>query len=105
VRRPQRKLNVLQQLTYLAILNVLLPVQVVTGALMWQSSRLPRLVQALGGLTSLPTVHMAAARLFVAFVIMHVYLTTTGSTPLSHIRSMMTGYDEEHPAESPHAAR
>ncbi|MBN1605412.1 MAG: cytochrome b/b6 domain-containing protein [Polyangiaceae bacterium] len=102
VRRPERKLNVLQQLTYLAILNVLLPVQVVTGALMWQASRIPGLVQTLGGLGTLATIHVAAAWLFVAFVIMHVYLATTGSTPLSHIRSMITGYDEEPEAELSH---
>ncbi len=105
VRRPERKLNILQQLTYLAILNVLLPVQVVTGALMWQSSRLPGLVQSLGGLGNLATVHVAAAWLFVAFVVMHVYLTTTGSTPLSHIRSMLTGYAEEPEPEPTHEIR
>jgi thiosulfate reductase cytochrome b subunit len=105
LRRPERKLNVLQQLTYLAILNVLLPLQVVTGALMWQASRLPGLVQALGGLGVLATLHVAAAWAFVAFVIVHVYLTTTGSTPLSHIRSMITGYDQEPEAEPSHAAQ
>ena len=30
---------------------------------------------------------------FGAFIVMHVYLTTTGSTPLAAIRAMMDGWD------------
>jgi thiosulfate reductase cytochrome b subunit len=30
------------------------------------------------------------------FLIVHVYLTTTGHTPLAHIRAMISGW-EEHP--------
>ena len=33
-------------------------------------------------------------RFFAAFVIMHVYLTTTGHTPMASIRAMITGWDE-----------
>jgi thiosulfate reductase cytochrome b subunit len=63
-------------------------------------------VTTLGGLGLIATVHVAAAWLFVAFTIMHIYLTTTGHTPLAHIRSMITGYEsapdkEEAPREAP----
>lgn len=94
-RRPGRKLNVLQQLTYLMILNLLLPIQIVTGVLLWEAARLPKLVERLGGLTAIAGVHVGAAWLFIAFIVMHVYLTTTGATPLAHIRSMITGCDED----------
>jgi thiosulfate reductase cytochrome b subunit len=105
-RGPEKKLNVLQQVTYLVILNVLLPVQVVTGVLLWQTPSLREWVTALGGLGLIASVHVAAAWLFVAFTIMHVYLTTTGHTPLAHLRSMITGYEsapheEEAPREAP----
>jgi thiosulfate reductase cytochrome b subunit len=92
-RGPEKKLNVLQQLTYLAILNVLLPLQVVSGALLWQAARIPTVIENLGGLSTIATIHVAAAWSFIAFIVMHVYLTTTGHTPLSHLRSMITGYD------------
>lgn len=95
VRQPGHKLNLLQQVTYLAILNVLLPLQLVTGILMWRAGTWPRLTQALGGLGAIATVHVAVAWLFVAFVIMHVYLTTTGHTPLAHIRAMIIGHEPE----------
>jgi thiosulfate reductase cytochrome b subunit len=93
VRGPEQKLNVLQQLTYLGILNVLLPAQLITGVLMWRASHWASLVDALGGLRMIATVHVGVAWLFVAFVIMHVYLTTTGHTPLAHIKAMIVGYD------------
>jgi thiosulfate reductase cytochrome b subunit len=94
-RRPGKKLNVLQQITYLMILNLLLPTQIVIGVLLWEAARLPMLVDSLGGLTVIASVHVAAAWLFIAFIVMHVYLTTTGSTPLAHIRSMITGCEED----------
>lgn len=93
-KTPNRKLNPLQQLTYLAILNVLLPLQVITGALMWGEQQWPDISAALGGLPFLAPLHALTAWFFAAFIVMHVYLTTTGHTPLANIRAMMLGWDE-----------
>ena len=95
VRQQGNKLNLLQQVTYLAILNVLLPLQLITGVLMWRAGNWPRLMDALGGLRSIATLHVGVAWLFVAFVIMHVYLTTTGHTPLAHIKAMIVGHESK----------
>ncbi len=89
------KLTVLQQVTYLGILNVLLPIQIATGVLIWKAPVWPRLVERVGGLGTLAAVHTLCAWMFAAFVVVHIYLTTTGRTPLSHLRTMMTGYDDE----------
>lgn len=91
---PQRKLNPLQQITYLALLNLLLPLQIATGILMWGAERWPLVDEALGGLGTLAPIHAAGAWLFSAFLIAHLYLTTTGHTPLSNIRAMLTGWDD-----------
>lgn len=93
-RTPQRRFNPLQQVTYLIILNVLLPLQMATGALMWGGQYWPRSVQFIGGLPVLGMVHTLGAWLFGSFAIMHVYLTTTGPTPLSHLKAMLTGYED-----------
>ena len=93
-RDPAHKLNQLQQVTYLAILNVLLPLQIITGASMWGAQRWPQIAAALGGLTFLAPLHALLAWLFAAFLLMHIYLTTTGHTPLSNIRAMIVGWDE-----------
>lgn len=86
------KLNPLQQVTYLVILNVLLPVQLVTGLLIWGAHRWPTLLSAVGGLPVLVPIHVLAAWFLLAFTIMHIYLTTTGETPWSNTRAMILGY-------------
>lgn len=100
-KTKDKRLNPLQKLTYLAILNLLLPLQVVTGVLMWGGQRWPELVASIGGLEPLALVHTVAAWLFGAFILMHAYLTTTaGPRWRSGVVGMITGYEEvEHPAE------
>jgi thiosulfate reductase cytochrome b subunit len=93
-KTPARKLNPLQQATYVAILNVLLPLQVVTGALMWGAQRWPELAARLGGLGVLGPAHSLVAWLFGAFVVAHVYLTTTGRAPLAGVDAMINGWED-----------
>lgn len=89
-----RKLNPLQQVTYVMVLNVLLPAQIITGALMWGAQRRPEVANALGGLPWLGPLHALVAWTFAAFIILHVYLTTTGPTPAAGIKAMMLGWEE-----------
>ncbi|HUL61210.1 MAG TPA: cytochrome b/b6 domain-containing protein [Anaeromyxobacteraceae bacterium] len=89
---PGHKLNPLQQITYLALLNVLFPLQFVTGALIWAVGQWPEAASALHGLGVVAPVHNAGAWLFLSFFVLHAYLVTTGRTPADHLRSMITGY-------------
>jgi thiosulfate reductase cytochrome b subunit len=93
-KTPERKMNPLQQATYLVILNLLLPLQILTGILIWGAQEWPSIAQWVGGLALLAPVHTMAAWLFTCFLVMHVYLTTIGHTPTSSIRSMIVGWDE-----------
>ncbi|MHB8898869.1 MAG: cytochrome b/b6 domain-containing protein [Thermoguttaceae bacterium] len=93
-KTPERRLNPLQQLTYLALLNVLLPLQVGSGLLMWGASRWPQAAGAVGGLPVLGAVHTLGSYLFLSFLIAHLYLITTGHTPLSCLEGMATGFEE-----------
>lgn len=94
----EKRLNPLQRVTYLAILNVLLPLQVATGLLMWGAKTWPQLVTPFGGLSLLAFLHTAAAWAFGAFVVMHIYLTTTaGPKWSSGIEGMITGWEEVEP--------
>ncbi|MCX6583051.1 MAG: cytochrome b/b6 domain-containing protein [Candidatus Aminicenantes bacterium] len=79
----ERKLNPLQQVIYIGLLNILLPFQVITGLLMWGA-----------GQTNLAPVHHLGSWLFLSFLAVHIYLTTTGHTLFSNVRAMITGYDE-----------
>lgn len=86
------KLNPVQQLTYLALLNVLFPLQIASGALLWAAGRWPRAVEGLGGLAVIGPLHDLGAWVFLSFLTLHVYLVTTGRTPGEHLRAMATGY-------------
>jgi thiosulfate reductase cytochrome b subunit len=94
---PGHKLNPLQQITYLALLNVLFPLQFVTGALIWAVGQSPEVAVALHGLQVVAPLHNAGAWLFLSFFVLHVYLVTTGRTPGDHLRSMITGYQHLEP--------
>jgi thiosulfate reductase cytochrome b subunit len=89
---PRRKLNPLQKLTYLLLLNILLPFQMLTGVLMWGADRWPGTFARIGGLWVLGPAHTFGSFLFLAFLIGHIYLATTGPTPGSLLRAIVTGY-------------
>ena len=93
-KTEERRLNPLQQLTYVGLLNILLPFQVITGILIWGADKWPFLSEKLGGLSFLAPLHNLGSWLFLAFLAGHIYLTTTGHTVFSNIRAMINGYDE-----------
>lgn len=91
---PTSRMNPIQKMTYFMILNVLLPLQIITGALMWSVQKFPQFANSLGGLPFLAPFHSLVAWLFGTFILVHVYMTTTGATPLEAMRGMVTGYEE-----------
>lgn len=93
-KTPTRRMNPIQHVTYFGILNVLLPLQMITGALMWGVQKFPTFANALGGLPFLAPFHSLVAWMFATFILVHVYMTTTGATPLEAMRAMVTGYEE-----------
>ncbi len=88
------KHNPLQRLTYLGVLLLISPLIWITGWLYlfygdwsaWGLSGLSLEWVAVG--------HTIGAFLMLAFVVSHVYLVTTGHTPTSQIKAMITGWDE-----------
>jgi thiosulfate reductase cytochrome b subunit len=85
--------NVVQRLTYLAVVFVLFPGIIWTGLAMsfGVTSVFPVLATALGGHQSARTLHFVFAALLVLFLIVHLaMLCLVGFT--SHVRAMITGY-------------
>jgi thiosulfate reductase cytochrome b subunit len=66
--------NVLQRLTYLAVVFVLFPLMLWTGLAMSPSivSLVPTIVTTLGGQESARTIHFFAADLLVLFLLVHI---------------------------------
>lgn len=91
----EAKFNVMQQQTYAMIMFVLVPLQIVTGLLLWEIKRFEDYIQFLGGVRIVNLIHVVLFFFFAAFMIGHIYLATLGHTPLAHIKAMFTGYEEE----------
>ena len=99
-----QKLNPLQILTYLGFKILIVPVVIVSGLLyMYHKTININNVVVISdfSLESVALWHTAGGFLLVAFLIVHVYMTTTGETATSNIRAMITGY-EELPDEDDH---
>jgi thiosulfate reductase cytochrome b subunit len=91
------KLNPLQRLAYLGFKVLIIPVQISTGALYFFY---PNLQHALNwsptSLWFIAVIHVLGAFALVAFLIGHVYLTTTGHTPTSNLKAMLLGWEDLH---------
>lgn len=89
------KHNPLQRLTYLGLAALLLPVQMITGLLYYTYNSWPVWgIDAFLGLGPLALIHVSLAFLLFSFLIIHVYMTTTGHTLSSHIAAMLSGWEE-----------
>jgi thiosulfate reductase cytochrome b subunit len=95
-RRPEARLNPLQRLTYLGLLNVLLPLQIGTGVLIRSAEEWGAVDGFFGGLRVLALLHTIGAWLLTAFLLAHLYLITTGRSPGEHLKSMVSGLGEAH---------
>ncbi|MBW2655402.1 MAG: cytochrome b/b6 domain-containing protein [Deltaproteobacteria bacterium] len=84
------KHNPLQRLTYLGISAMLLPMQMVTGLLYYLYNDIPQILP----LSVLAVIHTVIALFLLNFLIIHLYMTTTGHSIFSHIAGMITGWEE-----------
>ena len=96
---PENKFNALQQQSYLGIMLLLLPAQMITGVFLWKVRGYSEYINLLGGLKIIDTIHVVLFFVFTTFVVAHMYLATLGHTPLAHFKAMFTGYEEEHEHE------
>jgi thiosulfate reductase cytochrome b subunit len=91
------KLNPLQKLVYFSLKVIVIPTMVISG-LLYMFYRYPQkgTIEGLniGSIEVIALFHTAAAFFLIAFIIVHLYLITTGATVTSNIKAMITGYEE-----------
>ncbi|HYA11457.1 MAG TPA: cytochrome b/b6 domain-containing protein [Thermodesulfovibrionales bacterium] len=92
---PDNKFNPMQQVSYLMIMALLIPVQIITGLFLWDPKLFSPIVTPVG-IQIVSAVHVFLWIFFSAFIIVHFYLATLGHTTWAHIIAMFTGYEEEH---------
>jgi thiosulfate reductase cytochrome b subunit len=91
------KLNPLQRMTYFGFKVILVPITIISGILYMLYKTIDQndlVVIEDYPLASIAFWHMLGAILLMIFLVVHVYMTTTGTTPTSNIKAMMTGYEE-----------
>jgi len=86
------KLNPLQRLAYFGLKVIILPVIILSGVL-YMYFHYPVPGVELEGLESIALIHTLTAYLLVAFLVLHLYLITTGRTVTSNMRAMVTGWE------------
>lgn len=99
---PDNKFNPMQQISYLMIMVLLIPVQIITGLLLWDPKLFSGWVNLVGGIQIVDLVHVLLFIFFSAFIVVHFYLATLGHTTFAHIKAMFTGYEEEEEHEHAH---
>ncbi|MBT3310563.1 MAG: cytochrome B [Desulfobacterales bacterium] len=93
-KRKKAKHNPLQRLSYLSLSAFLLPVQMLTGCLYWTYNSWEAWGLSFLSLKVIALIHMICAFGILQFIIIHVYMTTTGHSVFAHIRAMITGWEE-----------
>lgn len=99
-----KRYNVLQKLTYLIVILILLPLQILAGLTMspGMNAFAPFLLDLFGGRQSARTVHFIIANLLVLFVLVHVVMVIVSGLS-NNLRAMITGWFviERHKSPSP----
>ena len=93
-KRKDAKHNPLQRLVYLSLAALLLPVQMASGFFYWSYNSWTEWGITFLSLKWMALLHMAGAFAILNFIIVHVYMTTTGHTLFAHIKAMITGWED-----------
>jgi thiosulfate reductase cytochrome b subunit len=93
-KRKEAKHNPLQRLVYLSLAALLLPVQMVSGFLYWSYNSWQGWGLGWLSLQVVALIHMAGAFAILSFLVVHIYMITTGHTISAHTRAMITGWEE-----------
>jgi thiosulfate reductase cytochrome b subunit len=93
-KRKEAKHNPLQRLTYLSLAALLLPFQMITGFLYWGYNSWATWGIGSWSLKVLAVLHTMGGFAILMFLVIHVYMTTTGHTLFAHIKAMITGWED-----------
>ncbi|MCG8580353.1 MAG: cytochrome b/b6 domain-containing protein [Bacteroidales bacterium] len=96
IKSARKKLNPLQAMTYLGFKLLMAPVMILTGLLYMYYKTFD--VNDIIVVSDIPLewiawAHTLGAWLLMAFIIVHVYMTTTGHSVTTNIKAMITGWE------------
>jgi len=91
----EMKLNTLQQISYLGVMYLLMPLLILSGWAFLFSVYLPDTLFGLGSVWVVAMSHLTIAYFLALFVLVHLYVITTGETVWTNMRAMLTGWHRE----------
>jgi thiosulfate reductase cytochrome b subunit len=91
---PENKFNMMQKVTYLQLMFFVAPLSFITGLMMWNVNAFTPVIDFIGGIRVVSTIHMLFCIIFVFFIPVHAYMGFLGRKPLTHYKEMITGYEE-----------
>jgi len=93
-KRKEAKHNPLQRITYLIVAALLLPIMMVSGFLCFSYNSWEAWGLASFSLKTVASLHLLFAFATLIFIVIHIYMTTTGHTVFAHIKAMITGWED-----------
>ena len=90
----QDNFNPLQQLIYWGIIYMFMPLLMITGVMYLYPTLAPDRWFGLDGLVPVAFLHYFAAFVIFLFMLIHIYLGTTGHTLTAKYKVMITGWEE-----------
>lgn len=92
----ERKFNPLQKITYATVMYVAVPLMLVSGWVIFFPDKIPEQLFGVSGRVFYALAHTFLGYLLGLFMMVHIYLGTTGSTPLELFKGIVTGWVPPH---------
>lgn len=92
--QPYDKFNPMQRMTYQLVMLIAVPVQFMTGLMLWNVKGFEGWIEMFGGIRVVDTIHVLLFIFFVFFILVHAYMGALGQKPSTHFKEMITGYEE-----------
>ncbi len=89
----RHKHNPLQRITYIMTALGLFTIQLVTGFFYYGYNNWPVLWVKTVPLGIVAGIHTAGAFFMIMFIVVHVYMITTGNSVFGHLKAMITGWE------------
>ena len=94
--RKERKFNPLQKITYTIVMYMILPLMIIGGWVMFFPDKIPEEMLGVSGRLFYALTHTFLGYLLGLFMMVHIYLGTTGNTPLELYKGIITGWVPGH---------
>lgn len=90
----EEKFNPLQKISYLIIMYLAMPLVILTGWIFLFPETIPTKIFWFSGLVFIDLFHIVMGFIISMFLIIHIYFSTFGTSPLSNFKSIVSGYHE-----------